>query len=149
VDVRQRKMKFVLGLLAALAALVPSATSTALAVPSSAAGLRADPCAATPSPFSNETACLTAACTWCACAAVPSSCTTYGAASKLPQSVFTCGNSSGPIAPGSPICETNADSGSCLAATGCNWCKSKAVPSKCFTFDESRRLPPGAFVCQL
>jgi hypothetical protein len=57
-------------------------------------------CDADPSPYKNESSCLSKGCTWCFCAAVPSSCHSYAIASKLPSSDFNCGNSTGPIVPG-------------------------------------------------
>jgi hypothetical protein len=52
--------------------------------------------------------CFKNSCTWCVCSAVPSSCTTYEAASKLPPSIFTCGNA------------TRTDCGA--ATTNSSWC---------------------------
>lgn len=114
-----------------------------------AAAAQAPPvdCAADPSPFLNETACYTAGCEWCFCKAVPSSCTSYALASHLPSSVFACGNATaGPI-DGSG-CDAPATESACVSV-GCSWCASKAVRSRCFTYSDSKKLPPGSFTCTL
>merc|ERR1719183_2073035 len=40
-----------------------------------------------------------------------------------------------------------ADQASCDKDSSCTWCKCAAVPSKCYTKADAKKLPPGVFAC--
>ena len=96
-----------------------------------------DPCLAN----KNETACWGSSCNWCRSATVPASCLSWAGASKLPPSVFACGNSS------RPDCAGFKSQASCYQQTGCSWCICAAVPSSCKNVDTAHKAPPSVFNC--
>ena len=109
----------------------------ALAAALSSLAAAQDPCMSN----KNESACWTASCNWCRTATVPPSCLSWAGASKLPPSVFACGNSS------RPDCGALKTQASCYAATGCSWCICAAVPSSCKNVDTAKKAPPSVFNC--
>ena len=97
--------------------------------------------------YKSETACLAAGaradyqCSWCKCAAVPSSCNTNAIANKLPPSVFDCGNST------QTTCEAAKSNSTCQQIVGCSWCTSKTVGPLCANFMNASSLPKSVFLC--
>ncbi len=93
--------------------------------------------------YSTEVACLTnSSCSWCKCAAVPSSCQTYQAASKLPPSVFLCGNST------ITECEHLKTNATCAKMTSCSWCNvGKAGKTVCANFMNATALIKAGATC--
>jgi cathepsin X len=51
------------------------------------------------------------------------------------------------VASASTCEDSYKDAKACDAASGCVWCKSAAVPSKCFDQTDAAGLPPAVFVC--
>ncbi len=80
-------------------------------------------------------------CTWCKSAAVPSKCYQKSDAGKLPPGVFKCDSEL------QDACESLADQDKCDASSECTWCKSAAVPSKCYKKSDAKKLPSGVFKC--
>jgi hypothetical protein len=85
-----------------------------------------------PSSPRTQASCFSNQCTWCVCAAVPSSCLTYEAAQKLPHSIFNCGNST------RTDCGVATTNATCMLDVGCAWCDSKAVKPRCVNVMVSR-----------
>jgi hypothetical protein len=88
-----------------------------------------------------------ASCSWCKSAAVKSRCYTVTDAKTLPSSIFQCDKLSYEefFKQSNDAC-TYADQSSCDAAP-CSWCKSAAVKSRCYTFDDAKTLPSSIFAC--
>jgi hypothetical protein len=97
--------------------------------------------------YKTETDCLAAGarsdyqCSWCKCAAVPSSCNTNAIANRLPPSVFDCGNST------QTTCEAAKSNATCQQIVGCSWCTSKTVGPLCANFMNASSLPKSVFNC--
>ena len=53
------------------------------------------------------------------------------------------------LAQNDPCQDNESSEAVCLKAQdyGCNWCASRAVPSRCLDWDTARHYPPGAFNC--
>lgn len=77
-----------------------------------------DPCLT----YTDEATCWAKNCNWCRTATVKPSCRQWSDASKLPPSVFACGNAT------RPDCGDYKDNTSCKAQTGCAWCVVSGVP---------------------
>jgi hypothetical protein len=108
----------------------------------------ADPCLQ----FTDPTSCDgTQGCVWCKSAAVPSKCFNAVMAKKLPPSIFKCDFAEAPFVvdptPTADPCLQFTDPTSCDGTQGCVWCKSAAVPSKCFNAVMAKKLPPSIFHC--
>jgi len=112
-----------------------------------------------------------AACVWCACSAVPSSCFSVDDAKKLPSAVFTCDSKEEDVpAPrqrhhrmrggvvsnwaklmrGEPLqdtCEYSSADECNANASECSWCISAAVKPACRTIDMAKKLPASIFQC--
>ena len=97
--------------------------------------------------YKSEADCLAAGgradyqCSWCKCAAVPSSCNTNAIAKKLPPSVFDCGNST------QSTCEGAKSNSTCQQIVGCSWCTSKTVGPICANYMNASSLPKSVFTC--
>jgi hypothetical protein len=50
-------------------------------------------------------------------------------------------------APPAKLCHAQTTEDTCMKHAECTWCKCSAVPSKCYTRDESKKLPPSIFKC--
>jgi hypothetical protein len=101
-------------------------------------------------------------CTWCRSAAVKSKCYTLDDAKALPPSIFACDGISEKVVEEpkkiqveekattilavAETCSATTQS-ACDAVTGCTWCRSAAVKSKCYTLDDAKALPPSIFAC--
>merc|ERR1711871_1148978 len=44
-------------------------------------------------------------------------------------------------------CESITSQDSCDKNSACTWCKAAAVPSKCYSKEDAKKLPPGVFAC--
>merc|ERR1711966_147459 len=44
-------------------------------------------------------------------------------------------------------CDGLSSQSACDAASDCSWCKCAAVPSKCYSKEDAKKLPPGVFSC--
>jgi len=51
------------------------------------------------------------------------------------------------VASPAKVCHAETTQDGCDAHAECTWCKCSAVPSKCFTLPESKKLPPSIFTC--
>lgn len=40
------------------------------------------------------------------------------------------------------------EEGACSATSTCSWCFSEALPSSCYTVDQTEHLPEAVFQCQ-
>ena len=101
--------------------------------------------------YSSQDSCdADAGCTWCLCGALPSKCWTLEDSKKLPAGVYICDKTSAPSPP-APVAVKDAcsesDEDSCNADAGCTWCKCGALPSKCWTLEDSKKLPAGVYIC--
>jgi hypothetical protein len=45
------------------------------------------------------------------------------------------------------VCHDSTEA-TCNNQNGCTWCKSGAIPSACYTEEESMKLPAGVFMCE-
>jgi len=105
-------------------------------------------------------------CSWCASAAVASSCKTMDEARALPSSIFACDKLEEEVETEEekPVhhdhadflrskfmpnadCHSQSAQNSCDALDGCSWCASAAVASSCKTIDEAKALPASIFAC--
>jgi len=95
----------------------------------------------------NEISCLSnSTCTWCKCAAVPSTCVTVQDARKLPPGVFTCGNGT------RSDCGTATTNETCTKNVGCSWCSVSSslsnlrtmASSSCVNYATASKLPAGS-----
>ena len=94
--------------------------------------------------YSDEMSCLKGnswGCDWCESKTVPSSCKDWATASKLPKSVFNCGNAT------RNDCSSFKTNETCADNVGCGWCVCAAVPSSCKPWAEASKLPPSVFSC--
>mmetsp|Transcript_30387 Transcript_30387/g.46532 ORF Transcript_30387/g.46532 Transcript_30387/m.46532 type:complete len:307 (-) Transcript_30387:73-993(-) len=104
------------------------------------------------SDYSDHDSCVdNSKCTWCECAAVPSSCHDWATAESLPQSVFDCEGVSKSRSllmslTAEPTCGDISSEDSCNKSD-CSWCVSAAVPSACYDPEVAKTLPSSVFSC--
>eukprot|EP00455_Lapot_gusevi_P024968 TRINITY_DN260_c0_g1_i5.p1 TRINITY_DN260_c0_g1~~TRINITY_DN260_c0_g1_i5.p1 ORF type:complete len:159 (+),score=49.90 TRINITY_DN260_c0_g1_i5:67-543(+) len=85
-------------------------------------------------------------CLWCGhnTNAIPAMCYSKQESERLPTTAFVCSNSGIQ----SPVdCSTLTAQSACDTTPNCVWCKSAAIPSRCYAQDQAKKLPPGVFVC--
>jgi len=111
------------------------------------------------------------ACNWCTCYAVPSRCWTMEESAMLPMAIWECDKEvptnqlptdekeieiiEEPIVEEVPAiikvtdsaCDGLGDEDSCNSNDACNWCTCYAVPSRCWTMEESAMLPMAIWEC--
>merc|ERR1711871_1476807 len=73
-------------------------------------------------------------------------------ATDLAKSDYLCLDIKYKLAAKKPInlgasCESITSQDSCDKNSACTWCKAAAVPSKCYSKEDAKKLPPGVFAC--
>jgi len=85
-------------------------------------------------------------CTWCESGATGDKCYTTENSKKLPPGVYVCDKSA--VVEPLDVCSAKyTDQVQCDDDDMCTWCESGATGDKCYTTENSKKLPAGVYVC--